>query len=61
MKLYNTLSGAIEPFSPQGDAVKIYVCGITPYSSSHVGHAFRAVVFDVIRPISSFKATESST
>ena len=49
MKLYNTLSGTTETFSPQGDTVTMYVCGITPYSSSHVGHAMRAVVFDVIR------------
>ena len=49
MKLYNTLSGTTETFSPLGDTVSMYVCGITPYSSSHVGHAMRAVVFDVIR------------
>ena len=27
----------------------MYVCGITPYSPSHLGHALKAVVFDVLR------------
>ncbi len=49
MRLYNTLSGDIETLTPDDDLVKIYVCGVTPYSISHVGHAMRAVVFDVIR------------
>ena len=50
MKLYNTLSGKTEPFSPAEDGVvKMYVCGVTPYAPSHVGHALRAVVFDVLR------------
>jgi len=49
MKLYNTLSRQVEIFTPADDVVKIYVCGITPYSNSHVGHALRSVVFDVLR------------
>ena len=31
MKLYNTLTRRLEEFSPPGDEVHIYVCGITPY------------------------------
>jgi len=49
MKVYNTLSGKKEEFSPQSDEVKIYVCGITPYDDAHIGHAMSYVVFDVIR------------
>jgi cysteinyl-tRNA synthetase len=49
MKLYNTLSGQSEDINPSGDTVTMYVCGITPYSTAHVGHAMRAVVFDVLR------------
>jgi cysteinyl-tRNA synthetase len=49
MKLYNTLSGRSEDLKPTGDTVTMYVCGITPYSTAHVGHAMRAVVFDVLR------------
>ena len=55
MKLYNTLTGQTEPFSPSDDTVKMYVCGLTPYKPSHLGHAMRAVVFDVIRRYLEFR------
>ena len=29
--------------------LKVYVCGITPYSESHIGHAMSAVIFDTLR------------
>ena len=50
MKLYNTLTGREEEFVPaDGKTVKMYVCGVTPYSATHVGHALSYVVFDVLR------------
>jgi cysteinyl-tRNA synthetase len=50
MKLYNTLSGKEEEFIPaDGKQVKMYVCGVTPYSSTHVGHALSYIIFDVLR------------
>ncbi len=49
MKVYNTLSGQKEEFLPQGDEVKMYVCGVTPYDDAHIGHAMSYVIFDVIR------------
>jgi cysteinyl-tRNA synthetase len=50
MKLYNTLTGKEEEFVPaDGNQVKMYVCGVTPYSSTHVGHALSYVIFDVLR------------
>ncbi len=49
MKLFNTLSGQKEEFLPQGDTVKMYVCGVTPYSDAHLGHAMSSIIFDVIR------------
>ena len=50
MKLYNTLSGQVEEFVPSEDnLVKMYVCGVTPYSATHVGHALSYVVFDTLR------------
>jgi len=48
MKVYNTLSGQKEEFLPQGDEVKMYVCGVTPYADCHLGHAMSYIVFDVI-------------
>ena len=48
MKLYNTLTGTTETFAPNSDVVTMYVCGITPYSPSHLGHALKAAIFDVL-------------
>ncbi|HAL47447.1 MAG: cysteine--tRNA ligase [SAR202 cluster bacterium] len=49
MKLYNTLSGKLEEFTAPNGEVRMYVCGITPYAASHIGHAMSAVVFDIVR------------
>ncbi|MEE8204908.1 MAG: cysteine--tRNA ligase [Dehalococcoidales bacterium] len=49
MKVFNTLSGRREDFTPQGDEVKMYVCGVTPYAEAHIGHAMSYINFDVIR------------
>lgn len=46
----NTLSRRKEPLVPrQPGEITMYVCGVTPYDSSHLGHARPAVVFDCIR------------
>ncbi len=49
LKIYNTLTGKKEIFQPlkEGKA-GMYVCGVTVYDFSHIGHARAAVVFDVI-------------
>lgn len=49
MKIYNTLTGAKEDFAPQDDVVKMYVCGVTPYSETHMGHAMSNIIFDMVR------------
>jgi cysteinyl-tRNA synthetase len=48
MKLFNTLTQSLETFVPQGDLVRIYVCGVTPYDTTHLGHAFTYVSFDTL-------------
>jgi L-cysteine:1D-myo-inositol 2-amino-2-deoxy-alpha-D-glucopyranoside ligase len=48
VNLYNTLSGAVEPFEPTGRTVTLYICGITPYDTTHLGHAFTYTVADVL-------------
>jgi cysteinyl-tRNA synthetase len=48
--VYNTLSRQYEEFVPVEEGkVSIYVCGITPYDHSHIGHARPAVFWDVVR------------
>jgi cysteinyl-tRNA synthetase len=50
MQLYNSLSKATEPFSPLEEGkVLMYVCGLTPYDSAHIGHARTYVSFDVLK------------
>jgi L-cysteine:1D-myo-inositol 2-amino-2-deoxy-alpha-D-glucopyranoside ligase len=48
MKLYNALTQSIETFTPQKEPISIYVCGITPYDTTHLGHAFTYTSFDVL-------------
>ncbi|MDX1665280.1 MAG: cysteine--tRNA ligase [Candidatus Promineifilaceae bacterium] len=48
MKLFNALTDEKAPFAPAGDAVTIYVCGITPYDTTHLGHSFTYSTFDVL-------------
>ncbi len=50
LRIYNTLSRAVEEFSPlQPGHVRMYVCGMTVYDLCHVGHARSSVAFDVAR------------
>jgi cysteinyl-tRNA synthetase len=49
MKLFNTLTQSLEIFVPLEDKkVRIYVCGVTPYDTTHLGHAFTYVSFDTL-------------
>ena len=51
MRLTDTLTTEkieLAPLAADG-VVRLYVCGITPYSESHVGHALFSIVFDVLR------------
>jgi cysteinyl-tRNA synthetase len=49
IRFTNTLTRSVEAFQPLGDPVTMYVCGVTPYDSSHIGHAMSYIVFDVVR------------
>ncbi|NMB00448.1 MAG: cysteine--tRNA ligase [Firmicutes bacterium] len=47
--VYNTLTQTKEEFVPRKPGqVSVYVCGVTPYSDTHLGHARPSVVWDVI-------------
>ena len=45
--LYDTASGALVTTSPDG-AARLYVCGITPYDATHLGHAATYIGFDLL-------------
>jgi cysteinyl-tRNA synthetase len=49
LRLYDTRRAEAVPFKPLGDGpVGLYVCGVTPYDTGHLGHAFTYVSFDVL-------------
>lgn len=48
MKLYDTLTREIQEFAPRRGQIGIYVCGITPYDTTHLGHAFTYSVADIL-------------
>jgi cysteinyl-tRNA synthetase len=50
LRIYNTLSRALEDFSPLTPGqVRMYVCGITVYDLCHIGHARSMVAYDVVQ------------
>ena len=56
MKIYNTLTRTKEELVPlMPGELRMYVCGVTVYDRSHIGHARSAVVFDVVRRYLLFK------
>jgi L-cysteine:1D-myo-inositol 2-amino-2-deoxy-alpha-D-glucopyranoside ligase len=48
MRLYDTARRESAPLDP-GPIVTMYSCGITPYDSAHLGHAFVYLTFDVLQ------------
>jgi cysteinyl-tRNA synthetase len=56
VRIQNTLTRKKEEFVPLTPGeVGMYVCGVTVYDLSHIGHARSAIVFDVIRRYLLFK------
>lgn len=50
LRIYNTLSRAVEEFSPlEPGHVRMYVCGMTIYDLCHIGHARMMMAFDVVQ------------
>ncbi|XP_062013519.1 cysteine--tRNA ligase 2, cytoplasmic [Rosa rugosa] len=48
-RLYNSMTHQKEVFKPNVPGeVGMYICGVTPYAESHIGHARAAVNFDVL-------------
>jgi L-cysteine:1D-myo-inositol 2-amino-2-deoxy-alpha-D-glucopyranoside ligase len=47
LRLYDTARRAVVPFEPPR-TVRMYVCGITPYDSTHLGHAATYLTYDLL-------------
>ena len=49
IKLFDSKTRKIKELQTHNNELTMYVCGLTPYAPAHVGHAFRSIVFDVLR------------
>ncbi len=49
MRLYDTARAEVVPFEPTDHVVTMYTCGITPYDSTHLGHAATYLTYDVLQ------------
>jgi len=47
ISVHDTASGAVRQLAP-GPTARMYVCGITPYDATHIGHAATYVTFDLL-------------
>ncbi len=49
LRLFDARRGELVPFTPIGPGpVGLYVCGVTPYDTGHLGHAFTYLGFDIL-------------
>src|SRR3978361_938953 len=48
LRLYDTASQAVPETAP-GHTARMYVCGITPYDATHLGHAATYLAFDLVQ------------
>ncbi|HEU0240204.1 MAG TPA: cysteine--1-D-myo-inosityl 2-amino-2-deoxy-alpha-D-glucopyranoside ligase [Micromonosporaceae bacterium] len=51
LKLYDSARQGVFTASGQGGRATMYVCGITPYDATHLGHAATMITFDVINRV----------
>ncbi|MBA3338506.1 MAG: cysteine--1-D-myo-inosityl 2-amino-2-deoxy-alpha-D-glucopyranoside ligase [Geodermatophilaceae bacterium] len=47
LRLYDTATREVRPTTPRQTA-RMYVCGITPYDATHLGHAATYLAFDLV-------------
>jgi L-cysteine:1D-myo-inositol 2-amino-2-deoxy-alpha-D-glucopyranoside ligase len=50
LRLYDTATAALRPTAP-GHTAGMYVCGITPYDATHLGHAATYLAFDLVHRV----------
>lgn len=48
VQVWDTASRSLRPVGPEQGTAGLYVCGITPYDATHLGHAFTYLTFDLL-------------
>jgi L-cysteine:1D-myo-inositol 2-amino-2-deoxy-alpha-D-glucopyranoside ligase len=51
LRIFDTATRALVPAGPESGTARMYVCGITPYDATHVGHANTYVAFDLLQRV----------
>jgi L-cysteine:1D-myo-inositol 2-amino-2-deoxy-alpha-D-glucopyranoside ligase len=53
LQIYDTARQTIVPVGPDDPhrVARMYVCGITPYDATHIGHAFTYLTFDLVNRV----------
>lgn len=49
LTMWDTAAQSVTPLIPASSTATIYVCGITPYDATHLGHAFTYLTFDMVQ------------
>ncbi|WP_296140903.1 cysteine--1-D-myo-inosityl 2-amino-2-deoxy-alpha-D-glucopyranoside ligase [uncultured Tessaracoccus sp.] len=49
LRLFDTATGELVPAGPEEGTARLYVCGITPYDATHLGHAATYLAFDLVQ------------
>ena len=58
LTLYDTRRRRTVPFRPRAKQVTIYVCGVTPYDTTHLGHARTFLTFDLVARLLEARGTK---
>ena len=51
LRIHDTATNRVREVVPQGPTARIYVCGITPYDATHLGHAATYTTFDLVQRV----------
>ncbi|OYN91335.1 cysteine--1-D-myo-inosityl 2-amino-2-deoxy-alpha-D-glucopyranoside ligase [Parenemella sanctibonifatiensis] len=51
LRLHDTRAGELQEVGPEHGTARMYVCGITPYDATHMGHANTYVAFDLVNRV----------
>ena len=51
LHIFDTAAGKVREVVPQDGTARIYVCGITPYDATHMGHAATYNAFDLVQRV----------
>jgi L-cysteine:1D-myo-inositol 2-amino-2-deoxy-alpha-D-glucopyranoside ligase len=51
LQAFDTAARQLVPIGPENGTARMYVCGITPYDATHIGHANTYIAFDLLNRI----------